>query len=35
MMKPKIADRIPLEKVPEAHHNLETGNVNGTIVCMM
>ncbi|KAL3827463.1 hypothetical protein ACHAXA_003732 [Cyclostephanos tholiformis] len=34
MIKPKIADRISLEKVPEAHRKIETGNVNGTIVCV-
>lgn len=35
MLKPKIADRISLEKVPEAHRGIETGKVNGTIVCLL
>ncbi|KAL3786758.1 hypothetical protein ACHAW5_002959 [Stephanodiscus triporus] len=35
MLKPKIADRISLEKVPEAHRRIETGKVNGTIVCLL
>jgi NADPH:quinone reductase-like Zn-dependent oxidoreductase len=35
MLKPIIADRIPIEDVPDAHRYLETGKVNGTIVCIV
>jgi NADPH2:quinone reductase len=35
MIKPNIADRISLEEVPEAHRRIETGKVNGTIVCQL
>ena len=31
---PKIAERIQIEEVPDAHRYLETGKSNGTIVCV-
>lgn len=31
-LKPKIAERVSLEEVPDAHRYLETGKANGTIV---
>lgn len=33
-LKPKIAERVSIEEVPDAQRYLETGKVNGTIVCL-
>lgn len=33
-LKPKIAERVSIEEVPDAQRYLETGKANGTIVCL-
>jgi len=33
-LKPKIAERVSIEEIPDAQRYLETGKVNGTIVCL-
>lgn len=34
MLKPKIAERVSIEEIPDAQRYLETGKANGTIVCL-
>lgn len=34
MLKPKIAERVNIEEIPDAQRYLETGKANGTIVCL-
>lgn len=34
MLKPKVAERVIVEEVPDAQRYLETGKANGTIVCL-
>ena len=33
-LKPKIAERVSIEEIPDAQRYLETGKANGTIVCL-
>jgi len=33
-LKPKIAERVNIEEIPDAQRYLETGKANGTIVCL-